>query len=318
MWICCSRRFLFLIGIWVNGIGSKVHHYTVIDYIKKRLSKVYIPFIVINIIYVIMALTMNIGISVKGMVDIFAYIIGLKLIDDVTWFILVLLLFYVFFLFVTFVRKRYQKMTLLLAMTFIYAILGFTILNIPFYAIVSTPAFPLGVIVSLYKDEICSVLRQIWLRMAFFVLFLIVCCFSVSVMTGYILLPKSILHFVIAINNISLLFLLVIIFANKNYQWFKCNWLGNISYEVYLTHNKLMQVYVAIVGTWIPFLGIDIYYTYCIYPSFSLQHIIEITVSVGYIIVCANRLQIILSRLVASCFSLSIVMIGYLRIPLQQ
>jgi peptidoglycan/LPS O-acetylase OafA/YrhL len=50
-----------------------------------------------------------------------------------------------------------------------------------------------------------------------------------------------------------LLFLLVIIFANKNYQWFKCNWLGNISYEVYLTHNKLMQVYVAIVGTWIPF-----------------------------------------------------------------
>jgi peptidoglycan/LPS O-acetylase OafA/YrhL len=243
--------FFFLSGYGLmESDGS--HHYTAVKYIKKRLSKVFIPFIVINIIYVALALTINIGIVVNSIGDIIAFIIGIKLIDDVTWFILVLLLFYVFFLFVTFVRKRYQKMALLLAMTFIYAILGFTILNIPFYAIVSTPAFPLGVIVSLYKDEICSVLRQIWLRMAFFVLFLIICCFSVSVMTGYILLSKSILHFVIAINNVSLLIILVIIFANKNYQWFKCNWLGNISYEVYLTHNKLMQVYVAIVGTWIP------------------------------------------------------------------
>jgi peptidoglycan/LPS O-acetylase OafA/YrhL len=243
--------FFFLSGYGLMESDQK-RHYTAIDYIKKRLSKVYIPFIVINIIYVIMALTMNIGIAVKGTVDIFAYIIGIKLVDDVTWFILVLLLFYIFFLFVTFVKKRYNKMILILTLTFIYAVLGFTVLQIPFYAIVSTPAFPLGVIASIYKFEICSVLRRVWLRIILLGLFLIICCLSVSVMTGYILLSKSILHFIIAINNISLLFLLIIIFANKNYQWFKCNWLGNISYEVYLTHNKLMQVYVAIVGSWIP------------------------------------------------------------------
>lgn len=221
------------------------------QFFKKRIGRVYIPFVVTNLLFVLLLVYLSkySGDYILGIKNT----IGIELVDSITWFVPVLLVFYVFARLLSPLRIRFFKCIGMAGLTAIYAILGFTLLNIPFYAIVSVPAFVVGYIASMYKQEIAEWLSSSRVRLPLLLLGLVVVmCFSAITM-GYVSVTPHVMHLAIASNNMCFLLVIIAIFTGHDVNWFKCKWLGEISYEVYLTHAKLFSVWTIIAGTFIPF-----------------------------------------------------------------
>ena len=241
--------FFFLSGYGLME-SEKRKNLSIAVFIKRRLSRVYIPFVLTNVLLVFTLMFIgNYPISFQTIV---AHTIGYHLIDSVTWFVPVTLLFYLFVLLLSSLHNRIHKALAMVLLCLLYIILSITIFNIPFYAYVSTPAFPLGYIASLYCQEICQGIKG-----AFRVVLLILCVgtfvFLSLAMMGHFPVHGHILHGIIALNNIALVGIVISTFAGKDYKWFHWKWLGDISYEVYLCHAKVFIVYIAITGTFATF-----------------------------------------------------------------
>lgn len=239
------------------------------QFVKKRISRVYTPFVVTNLFFLLLLILLKqySGDWIKGI----KHVIGIELIDSITWFVPVLLLFYVFTQLLSPLKCRYLKGFGIVGLTTFYSILGFSIINIPFYAIVSVPAFAMGYLTSLFKREIVSLLLYIKVRLLLLVISGVgVIIFSLINM-GYINVPQHIIHISIALNNIFVLLFIVALFAGHDVCWFKCDWLGKISYEVYLTHAKVFTIWIILTGTFMP-----IWVLFVIFPIAFAINIINI------------------------------------------
>lgn len=237
--------FFFLSGYGLME-SEKRRRLSAIAFLKRRLSRVYIPFVLTNILFIIILLCIgSYEISARNLVF---QSFGFELVDSITWFVPVTLLFYFFVLLLSGLQNRLHKACGMLALCAGYVISGIILFDIPFYAYVSSPAFPLGYIASLYNKEICKFVRGIfrWILLAFST---IVFAFLSWAMMGHLSIQRHELYGVIGMNNIALLGIIVAIFAGKDYPWFHCKWLGDISYEVYLCHAKVFVVYLTIIGT---------------------------------------------------------------------
>lgn len=237
--------FFFLSGYGLME-SEKRKKITIRTFLKRRLCRVYIPFVFTNVLLVVVLLCIgNYSASYK---IILAHIFGFELIDSVTWFVPVTLLFYFFVLLLSELQKRFCKALAMAGLCLLYIISSIILFDIPFYAYVSTPAFPLGYIASLYSQEICQGIKG-----TFRVVLLILCVGAFALlslaMMGHFPVHGHILHGIIALNNIALVGIVVSTFAGKDHKWFHCKWLGDISYEVYLCHAKVFIVYIATTGT---------------------------------------------------------------------
>lgn len=241
--------FFFLSGYGLME-SEKRKRLSAIAFLKRRLSRVYIPFVLTNILLIIALLCVrSYEISTRSLLF---HIFGFELVDSITWFVPVTLLLYLFVLLLSGLHNRLHKACIIAALCVGYIVSAIFLFDIPFYAYVSSPAFPLGYIASIYSEEICKTLKGRFRQ--FIIVFSAIACILFSwAMMGHIPVSGHLLHGIIGLNCIALLCLVVAIFAGKNYQWLHCKWLGNISYEIYLCHAKVFMVFIAITGTFATF-----------------------------------------------------------------
>ena len=220
------------------------------EYLKKRISKVWIPYLLVNLLTIICCHgripVFNTDnqiaefIEAPTIIHYIKYITGISMIDSIMWFLNVLLLFYVLIFFMKYFKSPSWKIIYIFAVTLIYIAVAFTF-KTGFYTYTGILGFPLGVLAFYikYKTETLNS-----------VFFKIVGSLSIALLIGSIVFcvyKQS--------NNVRLLadygsnYLLIICSCFLLY-WFRNSFLGKdnkvvsflgvISYELYLVHMKVI------------------------------------------------------------------------------
>lgn len=214
------------------------------DFIKKRFLRVYIPFFVTNLFYLIF-------ISIKKpdttAIDYVKYTLGFKLADPISWFVLVILLFYFVVFLLSHFHNRAIKALGMIALTLCFLIIGFSI-GLPFYSLVAIPAFPLGYISSLYKREIISFFDVKWRKWSVICISFTLFIATVCIIAKFVPVNLHLIHLAIAASGIIVFFWLIPLFINQDADSKPLNWLGDISYELYLVHYKSFYILRFIFG----------------------------------------------------------------------
>ena len=224
--------FFFLSG-WGLSESQKKNKYPLKVYAKRRLSKVFIPLLLTNIIYFSILLVFNkISFTVSSFV---LTSLNLKLRDGVLWFCNVILIFYLVFYFSFLPASKWIKAVICLSATVLYSIAAtFIYPDCPFY-VYSIIGFPLGMILSLYKEV--ALCFKIWGTLSLFIIFFLV--------IGSFLLPTY--EKLFFMNLASLFIVALIVFTavisskvDSSRKLVVLPFIGMFSYEIYLLHNKVL------------------------------------------------------------------------------
>lgn len=201
-----------------------------IEFAKRRLSKVFIPLIITNLIYYFILLGNNL---LNFSLETFPlYITNIKILDGVTWFCNVIFFFYLFFYISYLFKQNIHKIICMFCLTIIYSIfMTYAFKDAPYY-VYSIIGFPTGMIFSLYKEYLNN--KGIINYLLITTLFFIFASFIFKI------------YYNLFIANLFSLYIIIIIsytiykFQSKYHNCKLLNSLGNNSYEIYLLHNKFL------------------------------------------------------------------------------
>lgn len=222
--------FFFLSGYGLMESERQAHK-SIMKGIPNRLWALYYPVLIINLIqYVVIKIASNIACCDvnSSIIDIFRFYV----LDNVFWFVGIIMVCYIsFYVCCLFVRKPIRNISMIGGMIATMSIP--MILNEPFNHIMSIPFFFIGVWVSEYKHEIACCLRNIFVLIALAILIFITAYLIYRLNNGML--------FHIYVNVVQTIALLCIT------SWFTIvvnfnSFLGEISYPVYLVHNKILKV----------------------------------------------------------------------------
>ncbi|URZ00240.1 hypothetical protein CLAUR_002280 [Clostridium felsineum] len=225
--------------LFFSGYGLMVSKLRKENYLKnffsKRLSKVYLPFVIINgITIVIAALVLHAKFNLK---DVLLYLSGIQLIDSTQWFVIAILVFYLCFYICFKFFKPIIAQHILLFLTFVY-----------FFFMIFTGfrewwfntafSFPIGVYVAINYTTISNFLKKNYILTLIPNLIGFLVFFALAHM-----IPSSIMPLYQTITSVIFV-LLVLLFLLK----FKISsppllFIGAISYEMYLVHMKVLVAY---------------------------------------------------------------------------
>lgn len=209
-------------------------------FLKKRLFKICQPFIIMNIIA--LAIYGLVGYRTFSAKDVFLYTFGIKLIDPVCWYILVSLMLYIFFWISFQFKRNCYRVAVLLLLSVLYMLAGHFYFHLPENIYMSVLSFPLGMSLSLYKEQIWQ-----WIRNRYFLVYNAVYVFAIlAVAFGFHKLGINMFQ------TICMSFILVptyLFISYKDVLKLKVlDFFGNISYEIYLVHMKvlvLMRLFIS-------------------------------------------------------------------------
>lgn len=221
--------FLSGYGLIYNYLNKQAY---LEGFLKKRLSALLLPVIIVWIIKSIVNFSMN------PKSNIFVYMAQKNIFRTTNWFVWELLLCYLIFYFA---YKHFSIMyavylNIIFAFVFIL-ICYFTRMTDPWYG--STLCFPMGIIVGINYDKIIYWMRKRIFYKAIYFTFLLA---ITSVL--FILLPEGKFVTVVVTRNIaSITFvLLVLLLLQKVKIGNKISlFLGKISYEIYLIHFSVIN-----------------------------------------------------------------------------
>lgn len=224
--------FFFLSG-WGLSESQKKNKYPLNVFVKRRLSKVFIPLFITNVIfYCILVLSKQISFHPS---TLFLTALNIKYFDGVLWFCNTILIFYTIFYFAFLPNHKNVKITICLLATILYSIFASLIYSdAPFY-VYSVVGFPLGMILSLYKDVVLKI--SFWSKWSFCILFFLLC--------GALLFPSYGKLFFMNIFSFFIVFILVFIISiiqrvKLPNKLVVLPFLGSYSYEIYLLHYKVL------------------------------------------------------------------------------
>ena len=207
--------------------------YSLKVYVKRRLSKVFIPLFITNVIfYCISVLSKQISFRPS---TLFLTALNIRYFDGVLWFCNTILIFYAIFYFAFLPNLKNVKITICLLATILYSIFAsFIYPDAPFY-VYSVVGFPLGMILSLYKDVVLKI--SFWSKWSFCILFFLLC--------GALLFPSYGKLFFMNIFSFFIVFILVFIISiiqrvKLPNKLVVLPFLGSYSYEIYLLHYKVL------------------------------------------------------------------------------
>ena len=220
----------FFLSAWGLSESQNRNKYTFVTFVRRRLTKVYIPLVITNLLYIIFLVC--VGKKTFDLSDLLLTTLNLEFCDGVLWFCNTILVFYLIFYFSYLPKTKWIKASLCLGLTLIYSITATWLWpESPFY-VYSIIGFPFGMICSLYKDKIlrCNY-WSVWSISALFLLIF-----------GTMLLPE---HKNLFLMNVFCYFLLVILIAIiQRLEMPKSltilPFVGTYSYEIYLLHNKVL------------------------------------------------------------------------------
>ena len=253
-----------------SGYGlmiSKQNNSTYMDnFIQKRLSKVYYPFILINAItLVIYYYVLSINFSIQ---EILMYTIGFKLIDPITWYVILILFFYVIF-YLCFKKFNNAKGIKLL---FIISLLYWVIcryLEISTYWYNTSLCFSIGVFYSLYGVSLFSKIKQNYFIFSFMSILVFIITFALNVFydvygINIVIETMSSLAFILVTLNLSI---------KVNLSSPLLLYVGDFSYYMYLIHMKIHRLT-------FDYFNLDCSYSFYIYfslvviASFLINHLV--------------------------------------------
>lgn len=231
--------FLFLSGYGLMESEQK-HHLTAKDFLAHRLWRVYKPYLLVNFLFVLLCFGLNF--YQDNWTWLFLEdIIGLSG-NRVLWFVRVIMILYAYFFIMTFIPKRLNQALFIIVVSILHMVVGAMFFGQSFQ-VISIPAFPLGVCASLYKGEFSKAFYG-WKSL---IITLVLCVVLLNV--AILIFGSNGLH-----GAINIIFIAVLLLFCSNFSWSYSyrSILGKISYEVYLTHTRIMLLWTAIYGYMMP------------------------------------------------------------------
>lgn len=156
--------------------------------------------------------------------------------DSVLWFVKVLIFLYLAFSLFAYIRSRFNEKTAVVVLVFetILVIIGMKIIWGGDYLLISIPMFLCGVISSLCKNNNRNVL--------FPIISIVLCCIAMSV---YLLARKDFPLMAHSVFNYGFITIMLLFFAFVKVNWTCPKFLGDISYDIYLVHKKVIISLIA-------------------------------------------------------------------------
>lgn len=231
--------FFFLSGYGLMSSNLQNPNYLK-NFIFKRTSKVYVPFLIINII-TIFAYQLVFDTDYSLMDKIF-YATGVKLIDSVTWYVVVTLIFYVVF----YILFRYFPNHLGIKLLFLSALIFYIIcyvVGLGSWWYINSFCFPIGVYTALNFNTISNHLKNNYMK---YTVFFIICFVSLSSgISSALLYFLFNFHFKVLLETLSsALFILVVLslLFKIDLRHTLLSFFGRASYEMYLIHMKIYNI----------------------------------------------------------------------------
>lgn len=218
--------FLFLSGY--SAMFSLVNKPNYLKkYIPKRLVRLYIPFIIVYIIYSIVLLISGYQFTIWDFVKIPV----MSLPGTLNWYLKVqLALYIVFYIIAKFSKKKKNIPLILLPICVIYMIIGM-IVGLNFYWYESCFMFPLGMLFALYKEKIFALLNSKYIFKFVISFFIFVLSYS-----GVFIYGGVLYEIVFIIGFMQFLIMLCVRFKGNSKLSVL---LGTISIDLYLTHTMI-------------------------------------------------------------------------------
>lgn len=234
-----SVSLFFLLSAYGLTESESMKNSSFLFFIKRRLLKIYKPFIIINIITIFIYLL--IGHMQFTLLSAGKYLIGIKLIDPLLWYIIVSMMLYVFFWISFQFKKDIYKVIILTLLCVAYMLVGHFYMKLPGNIYVSVLSFPIGMACSLYAAQIVAVLKSNRF-IIYYLLYIVldISLFFVFHKLGFQILKTIVLSFMLIPTYLFISYRNIL--KSKIFMF-----LGNISYETYLVHNKvfiLMGIYI--------------------------------------------------------------------------
>lgn len=226
--------FLFLSGYGLTMSKLKKENY-LNKFFSKRLSKVYLPFVLVNAITLLLLFfALNTKFSV---IQTILYLSGINLIDSTQWFVIAILLFYVvfYFSFKFFKPEIAPKIILIYAFSY-FLILIFFRLGEWWYNTVF--CFPIGVYIALYYNKFIDFMKKHYAAICLSSLI----SFALFFYLGH-LIPTVFSAFFNTISSICFVFLTLSFLFKVKINSKPFIFIGGISYEMYLIHMKIFVPY---------------------------------------------------------------------------
>lgn len=231
--------FLFLSGYGLMESEQK-HHLAAKDFLVHRLWRVYKPYLFANFLFVLLYWGV-IWDPDKWTWLILEDIIGLSG-KRVLWFVRVIMILYGYFFIMTFIPKRQNKALFIIVVSILHMAVGATFFG-QYFQVISIPAFPLGICASLYKEKFWRAFYG-WKSL---IITSVLCVVLLNV--AMLIFGSNGLH-----GAINIIFIAILLLFCSNFSWSYNyrSFLGKISYEVYLTHTRIMLLCMAIYGYMMP------------------------------------------------------------------
>lgn len=253
--------FFFLSGYGLM-MSEKKKHLDLLRFLKKRLSKVYLPVVMVTLIWQIVIWPEGQGLSFvpRALYNIFW---GFS--DGILWFVKVIVGCYVAFYIYASLKMLTgggKFLSLILITAILYALVY--LLGADWEAI-SVPLFSLGIIVADFNKE-CFYLVRSW-RLLLFVAIITLLMLELYQLHGNLYIHSLINWYVI-------LFLLVIC-AEFPISIKLPSWMGECSYDIYITHYKVIYYLTPIMG----YIGLSHFLVGALITtaaSFSLRKLLKI------------------------------------------
>lgn len=259
--VLCVSVFLFLSGYGLAVSRQDDSEY-VHTFLPKRLIRVYVPFLCMNVIYIGVFLTMGERFSP---LEIFANITGLFILNEDCWYIISIMIFYCMFAFShkIFQRKRYRYGCLIVLMA-IYMSIGIVMghSNAGYWMhgewwYNTAPLFIAGVFLGEHRKRIIKVIQNCYGYLSVITILLFGILFrnniycltqysywSENPAAGYLGIKERIICLAAQVP-MCLSFVMLLLFL-----WMKCRpqniavkGMGYISFEFYLMHRLFLTIF---------------------------------------------------------------------------
>ncbi|MGV8135439.1 MAG: acyltransferase family protein [Mangrovibacterium sp.] len=246
-----------------------------LEFIKKRLAKVYFPAVIISIIWVVVLSLIpdlqSFDFGLKGMImreNLYMYIGNTFLLDfcdGVLWFIKAILMLYVIFYIYVMIRDllNIKYLTLVVALLGTFLVYELVYHLIAPFAAVSIPLFTIGVLLADYAEVVAK-------RRVIFTLI------SVVILSVLLMLFRNDNLWLHALSNYYMIVIVVLISTVIEVRIEKTpSWISGLSFDVYLTHNKVKYLMAWILPT-MPFIIFIVFSIIAATVSFGMRKLFRI------------------------------------------
>lgn len=232
-----SVCIFFLLSAYglMQGIQNKKDYLN--GFIYKRLPKVIIPFVLINIIYILTRMILGERFS---LLEIISSFFSVSIMPN-AWYVIVIIIFYLAFYFI-FKNNQYdrgKKILIIFTLLYIITVILFDFRN---WWYVSNLSFIVGIVLSAYFNKINAFVNKHYIKIFIinFILFFIT--YKLSFIINFIFNKHCLEEVAMLLSSLffSIIFILIIMKIEFNNKII--NFYGEISFELYLIHGLFIKV----------------------------------------------------------------------------